>query len=118
LVEVAGKAMEGCVFSNHFSVEDTSPVIQEFLKRYRARFKSEPDAMSALGYDSAMILADAIKRAGTTEGPALREAIAATKDFPGITGITTLDAARNATKSAVILKISDGKFRYLETVAP
>ncbi len=118
LIEVAGKAMEGCVFSNHFSVEDTSPVIQEFLKKYRSRFKSEPDAMSALGYDSVMILADAIKRAGTTEGPALREALAATKDFPGITGITTLDAARNATKSAVILKISDGKFRYLETVAP
>jgi branched-chain amino acid transport system substrate-binding protein len=74
--------------------------------------------MSALGYDSVMILADAIRRAGGTEGPALRDAIAATKDFPGITGITTLNAARNATKSAVILRVTDGKFRYLETVAP
>lgn len=118
LIEVAGKAMEGCVFSNHFSVEDSSPAIQAFLKKYRERFKSEPDAMSALGYDSAMILADAIKRAGTTEGEALKNAIAQTKDFPGITGKITLNSERNASKSAVILTIADGKFRYVETVTP
>ncbi|MEY2599075.1 MAG: hypothetical protein RLZZ244_1774 [Verrucomicrobiota bacterium] len=118
LVEVGGKAIEGSVFSNHFSTEDPSPTIQEFLKKYRARFKQEPDAMSALGYDSAMVLAAAIKRAGTTESSALRNAIAQTKDFDGITGRTTLDSSRNASKSAVILKITEGKFRYVETVAP
>ena len=74
--------------------------------------------MAALGYDSAMILADAIKRAGTTEGKALRDAIAATKDFPGVTGKITLDAKRNANKPAVILTIKDGKFVYVETIAP
>ena len=118
LVEVAGKAMEGCVFSNHFSTEDPSPTIQEFLKKYRERFKSEPDAMSALGYDSAMVLADAMKRAASTDGAVLRNAIALTKDYSGITGKTTLNAERNASKSAVILKVTDGKFRYMETVAP
>lgn len=118
LVEVAGKAMEGCFFSNHFSAEDTTPRIQDFVKRYQAKHKKTPDAMAALGYDSAMILFDAIKRAGTTEGKALRDAIAATKDFEGITGKITLDEKRNANKSAVILEIKGGKFVYTETVAP
>jgi branched-chain amino acid transport system substrate-binding protein len=118
LVEVAGKAMEGCFFSNHFSAEDKSPIIQEFIKKYQAKHGAVPDAMAALGYDSAMILFDAIKRAGTTEGKALRDAIAATKDFPGITGKITLDDKRNANKPAVILEIKDGKFVYTETVVP
>jgi branched-chain amino acid transport system substrate-binding protein len=118
LVEVGGKAMEGNFFSNHFSVEDQSPPIQDFIKKYLAKYKEETDAMAALGYDSAMILADAIKRAGTTESDKLRDAIAATKDFPGITGKITIDENRNASKPAVILTIKDGKFKYVETVAP
>jgi branched-chain amino acid transport system substrate-binding protein len=118
LVEVAGPAIEGSFFSNHFSTEDQSPRIQEFVKKFQARYNKMPDAMAALGYDSAMILADAIKRAGTTEGKALRDAIAATKDFDGITGKITLDASRNANKPAVVLTIQDGKFRYVETIQP
>ncbi|HEY8900088.1 MAG TPA: ABC transporter substrate-binding protein [Chthoniobacterales bacterium] len=118
LVEVAGAAMEGNFFSNHFSAEDQSPVIQEFIKRFKARYKEEPDAMAALGYDSAMILANAIKTAGTTDSKPLRDAIAATKDYPAVTGSITLDAERNANKPAVILTIKDGKFRYVETVKP
>lgn len=74
--------------------------------------------MAALGYDSAMLLADALKRAGTTDGPKLREALAATKDFPGITGSITIDKDRNASKPAVILKVTGGKFEYLETINP
>ena len=74
--------------------------------------------MAALGYDSAKILFDAIKRANSVEGPALRDAIAATKDYEGITGKITLDSQRNATKPAVILTIKDGKVVYTETIAP
>lgn len=118
LVEVAGPAIEGSFFSNHFSTEDQSPRIQEFVKKYQALNGRLPDAMAALGYDSAMILADAIKRAGTTEGGPLRDAIAATRDFDGITGRITLDPNRNANKPAVILTIADGKFRYVETIQP
>ena len=70
--------------------------------------------MAALGYDSAMILADAIKRAGTTDGAKVRDALAATKDFPGVTGKITIDANRNASKSAVILTIKNGQFKYVE----
>jgi branched-chain amino acid transport system substrate-binding protein len=118
LVEVAGQAIEGSFFSNHFSNEDKSPKIQEFVTKYKAKNGTIPDAMAALGYDSAMILAEAIKRAGTTEGKALRDAIAATQDYDGITGKITLDAQRNANKSAVVLTIKDGKFSYVETLAP
>ena len=118
LVEVGGKAMEGCYYSNHFSNEDQSPAIQEFVKKYEAKHGAKPDAMAALGYDSAMILFDAMKRANSVEGPALRDAIAKTKDYSGITGVISLDAQRNANKPAVILTIKDGKVVYTETIAP
>jgi branched-chain amino acid transport system substrate-binding protein len=119
LLEIGGKAMEGTYYSTHYSAEDSSPKVQEFVKKFKARFNGEiPDAMAALGYDSAMVLADAMKRAGTTETQKLRDAIAATKDFVGVTGKTTLDANRNATKPAVIITIKDGKFKYVETINP
>ncbi len=118
LVEVGGKAVEGSFFSNHFSASDPSPAIQAFLKKYREKYNSEADAMSALGYDSAMILADAMKRAGTTKGDALRNAIANTHGFSGVTGQITINAQRNADKSAVMLEVKEGKFSYVETVAP
>jgi branched-chain amino acid transport system substrate-binding protein len=119
LIQIGGKAMEGTYYSTHYSSEDQSPMVQEFVKKYQAKFNGEtPDAMAALGYDSVMVLADAIKRAGTTDGPKLRDAIAATKDFVGVTGKTTLDASRNATKAAVIITVKDGKFKYLETINP
>ena len=118
LVEVGGKAVEGSFFSNHFSVEDPSPAIQTFLKKFNDKYHEQPDAMAALGYDSAMILADAIKRAGTTEGPKLRDALAATKDFSAVTGKITLNPQRNADKSAVMLEVRNGQFKYVETVAP
>ncbi len=119
LVEIGGKAMEGTYYSTHYASEDQAPKVQEFVKKYRVRWNNEtPDAMAALGYDSAMVLADAIKRAGTAEGPKLRDAIAATSNFEGVTGKTALDQNRNATKPAVIITIKDGKFKYVETINP
>jgi branched-chain amino acid transport system substrate-binding protein len=118
LVPIGGSAMEGCYFSNHFSTEDSSPVIQGFIAKYKAKYNAEPDAMAALGYDSAMILADAIKRAGGTDPAKLRDAIAATKGYQGITGLITIDAERNATKPAVILQIKGGVFKFVAAVAP
>ncbi|MEO7773451.1 MAG: ABC transporter substrate-binding protein [Steroidobacteraceae bacterium] len=118
LLQIAGKALEGTYYSTHFSAESTEPGATKFVAAYQAKYGEKPDAMAALGYDSAMVLADAIKRAGSTEGPKLREALAATKDFPGATGATTLDARRDATKPAVIITVKDGKFEYVETIAP
>jgi len=65
-----------------------------------------------------MVLADAIKRAGTTDGPKVRDALAATKNFAGVTGVTTINDQRDATKPAVIMQVKNGQFNYLETINP
>jgi branched-chain amino acid transport system substrate-binding protein len=118
LIKVAGNALDGSFLSCHFSADDKDETVQGFVKKFNAKYKETPDDMAALGYDSAMILAEAMKRAGTTDGEKLRDAIAATKDHKGITGVISLDAQRNATKSAVILGIVDQKFQFIEKVAP
>jgi branched-chain amino acid transport system substrate-binding protein len=119
LLQLAGaEALEGTYYSTHFSSESTEPLAQKFVAAYKAKYNETPDAMAALGYDSAMVLADAIKRAGTTDGPKLREALAATSNFPSATGATTLNEKRDATKPAVIITAKDGKFQYVETVSP
>lgn len=118
LVEIGGPAIEGAYFSTHFSPEEQDPVKQKFVADFKKAYNEAPDAMAALGYDSAMLLADAIKRCGSTEGPKVRDALADTKDFPGITGSITIDQNRNATKPAVILQVKDGKFKFLESIKP
>jgi branched-chain amino acid transport system substrate-binding protein len=118
LIQIGGKAMEGTYYSTHYSPEVQDPAVQEFVKNFKAKFNETPDAMAALGYDSALVLADAIKRAGGTDGPKLRDAIAATKDFVGVTGKTTIDEHRDAKKGAVIITVKDGNFKYLKTVNP
>jgi len=119
LIQIGGPAVEGKFYSTHYSPDNQTPEVQDFVKKFRARWDGEtPDAMAALGYDSAMVLADSIHRAGTTEGPQLRDAIAATKDYAGVTGRTTIDAERNATKAAVIITVKDGKFKFVQTMAP
>ena len=119
LLEIGGAALNGCFYSTHFSSEDRSPTVQAFVKKFRARWdNATPDAFAALGYDSVYVLVDAIKRAGTTEGPQLRDALAATKDFAGVTGLTTIDQHRNASKPAAIIAIRDGRLEFLKSVAP
>ena len=119
LLKVAGNSLDGSYFSCHFSADDKSAAVQEFVKKYKAKYNNEtPDDMAALGYDSAVILAEAIKRAGTTEGDKLKDAIAATKEHKGVTGVITLDAHRDASKPAVILTIAKGGFQFVESVAP
>jgi len=71
-----------------------------------------------LGYDATMVMADAIKRAGGTECVALRDAIAQTANYKGITGVITLNSERNAVKPAVVLELKDKKFVYRETINP
>lgn len=118
LIQIGGKALEGCYYSTHYSPEDKSPLVQNFVQKFKAKYSEVPDAMAALGYDSVLMLADGLRRAGTTDAPKLRDALAATKDLEGVTGKTTMDANRNATKSAVIITIKDGQFRYVETISP
>lgn len=118
LWQLGGASLNGNYISNHYSVDDPSPAIQKFVADYKARFNILPDALAALGYDSMKVLADAIKRAGTTENAKLRDAIAQTKGFAGVTGTITIDQDRNAVKPAVVLKLQDSKFVYETTISP
>ena len=119
LVKIGGDAIEGNYFSTHYAADVATEQSKSFVAAYQKRFDGKmPDAMAALGYDSALVLADAIKRAGSTDGQKVRDALAATKDFSGATGKTTINEKRDATKAAVILQVKDGKFKYLETVEP
>lgn len=118
LVSIGGAALEGDYYSTHYSPDDTSPVVQNFVKHFQEKYGETPDSMAALGYDSAMILADAIKRTGTTDAAKVRDAIAATKDFHGTSGTITIDEHRDASKPAVIVTIKGGQIKYVETIAP
>ncbi|MFZ0061645.1 MAG: ABC transporter substrate-binding protein [Pyrinomonadaceae bacterium] len=115
---LGGDALNGSYITNHYSVDDPSPATQKFARDYRLQSANlAPDAHAALAYDAMRFLAEAIQRAGT-EGPKLRDSLAATKDFPGITGMITMDHDRNAVKPAVVLKLEDGRYIYLETINP
>ena len=119
LTELGGAAVEHAYYSTGFSADNAAPEVQAFVRRFKARWNGEvPEALSALGYDAMKLYADAIGRAGTTEGPKLRDAIAATKDFPGVTGRTTIDAERNSSKPAVILQVRNGRTEFVAAVAP
>lgn len=119
LKEIGGKAIDGSYYSNHYSAEDKSAVVQDFIKRYKDAYKNEtPDGLAAMGYDAANVLFDSMKRAKSLGGDDLKTAIAELKDFQGVTGKITLDAARNAQKSAVVLKMVDGEARYQTTITP
>jgi branched-chain amino acid transport system substrate-binding protein len=119
LISVGGKAIEGAFFSNHFSVEDKSPLVQAFVQKYKQKYNNAvPDAFAALGYDATKLLADAITRAGSTDSDKLRAAIQGTQNFPGVSGKITIGPDRNAQKSAVIITIKDGAYKYAETIEP
>lgn len=114
----AGDALNGCYFSNHYSQQDTRPEVQEFVKKYEAEYGAKPDGLAALGYDAARLLFDAMERAPSTGGKDIAAAIAATTDFPGVTGTITIDSNRNAKKDAVVLEVVNGVPKFAASVQP
>ena len=118
LLDVGGKAVDGCYFTNHFSPDDEAPNVKNFVKKYREKYGSIPDTFGALGYDAARLLADAIKRAGTAESSAVRDALAKTANFEGVTGRISFDSDRNASKPGLVVTIKDGRFEIAEKIEP
>jgi len=118
LVQVAGKAADGNYYTDHFSAADPDPRVQRFVQTYRAKFAVSPDALAALWYDGARLLSQAVKRAGSTDAAKIRDALAATRDFEGVTGRISIDENRNASKSGVILKIDNGEPTMVEQITP
>lgn len=118
-IQIGGEAVEGAAFSTHYSAQAPgTEAAKQFVEAYRKKYNKEPNAFAALGFDAYCLILDAIKRAGKAEPEAIRDALAATKNFKGVTGTITLDENGDANKSAVILQVKDGKFVYLTTVEP
>jgi branched-chain amino acid transport system substrate-binding protein len=118
LYEIAKGALDGSYFSNHYSSEDPSPVIQGFVKKYKEAYGSVPDALAVLGYDAANVAFDAMKRAKDVTGPSIRDAIEQTKGYQGVSGVINLDQDHNAVKSAVVLAIKNNEAHFAATVNP
>ncbi|MGH7944774.1 MAG: ABC transporter substrate-binding protein [Opitutaceae bacterium] len=117
LFAVGGTAVEGCYYATAFSDDDPGAVTQKFVRDFRARYNGQtPDAFAGLRYDAAMLLAAAIRQAGTSNPQAIRDALAATKDFPGVTGTITMDAKRDPSKAVVIVKVENGQPKFVARV--
>ena len=117
LVKIGGAAVEGGVFSNHFSKDDPSPKTQTFVKAYTAKYGAAPDSFAALAYDAAGLFLDAFKTAGSIKGSDIRDAMKNTS-FVGISGTYKFDENRDPIKAAVILQIKNGQQTFLMTVNP
>jgi len=119
LIEIGGKALEGSYYSNHYFYGDPAPTVHEFVQKYKDRFGATPDGMAALAYDAARVLADSLKRAKSTKGADLRDAIGSTKNFLGVTGMITIGPDRNAVgKKLVIEEVKGGQLTLKATVDP
>jgi branched-chain amino acid transport system substrate-binding protein len=128
LFEGANGALEGSYYSNHYSPYSTEPAVQNFSKAFEAKYnEGVPDAMAALGYDATNVILAAIKSVGKPDDgnyasddyrSKVRDAIAATKDFPGVAGNITIGPDRNAVKPAVVLEVKGDKTVYVTTIKP
>jgi branched-chain amino acid transport system substrate-binding protein len=116
LAAIGGKSIEGCYYSNHSAPDQ--PNMKEFVEKYKSEYGNTPDALGGLGYDAMMVLFDSMKRAGSLDGKDLTEAIAATKDFKGVTGNITIDKDHNAQKGVVIVQIKNGQPVFVAAVDP
>lgn len=140
LVEIGKDAIVGGYYTNHYSVDDPAPVVQDFIKKYEAKYHAKPDGLAALGYDAAKILYMAMEdvakdpkmaaafadRSSTPAGEparlaarvALRDRLATVKDYPGVTGNITIDKDRNAQKPAVVVEVTKDGSKFAAKISP
>jgi branched-chain amino acid transport system substrate-binding protein len=119
LHEIGKDAINGHYFSNHYTTESTDPIVVEFIKKFKERYNNEvPDGLAALGYDAAKILAEAMERTTELTSVNIKNELAKTKDFVGVTGKITINEKRNAVKSAVVVQVENEKRKYVTTVTP
>lgn len=119
LMSIGGKAVEGVTISSFYSAEaPANEVAKKFVAAYKSKYGKTPNANAALGFDTYNMVVDAIRRAGSTDPKAIRDALATTKGFIGVTGSITIDENGDATKDAVILRVENGVFRYVTTIHP
>ena len=118
VIQIGGKSIEGSYFSDHYFVGDTRPVVQTFVNEYRRRHGKNPEATAALGYDALKIFAEAARRAGSLDRKAIRDQIAATRGYQGVSGTITMGADRNPIKPVAMIKIENGQMNFAGWVEP
>ena len=119
LPEIAGaEALNNTFFSNHYSPDDNSPEIKNFVEAYKAEYGQVPDAFAALSYDATMMIIEAIKRAGVEDSVKVKDELAKTKEYQGVSGSITLDEKHNAVKGVVIIEMKNGIQAFKEKIKP
>jgi branched-chain amino acid transport system substrate-binding protein len=118
LVKIAGSAIEGGYFSNHYSADDRRPEVAAWVKKYKEKHGQTPDALATLAYDATNLLLEAIRKAGSDDPKKIREALASSKDYRAVSGKSTLDRNGDMIKSAAIVKIEGGKQKFVKMVNP
>jgi branched-chain amino acid transport system substrate-binding protein len=118
LLEIGGEALNDCYYSNHYSLNDPSPAVQNFVKAFQTLYGQAPDAVAALSYDATAVLFHAIQQAGSADPKRIRDTLAHVRQYSGVTGEITIDENRNAVKPAVVLRVKNGKLEFVETITP
>jgi branched-chain amino acid transport system substrate-binding protein len=118
LLTLGGKDLEGAFFSSHYAPDMATPEAQKFIKDYEAKYGKKPDDVAALTYDSGQLLLAAITKANSLDRQKVRDALATISKFEGVTGTMRFSGTGDPVKSAVIIQIKDGKFKYFTSVSP
>jgi branched-chain amino acid transport system substrate-binding protein len=123
VTNIGGDAIQGAFYSNHYSADEPRPEVKAFVDQYKSKYNATPDSMAALAHDAMYIVKNAIEHSDmngdlAAQRKAVRDAIAQTKDFQGVTGKITMDANRNATKPAVVLKIVGKSTTAAASISP
>lgn len=118
LLRLGAKDLEGSYFSTHYAPDIATPKAQKFIRDYETKYGKKPDDVAALTYDAGHLLCAAIIWAGSLDRKKVRDALATIQKFEGVTGKMNFKNLCDPIKSAVILQIKDGKFKYYATVEP
>jgi branched-chain amino acid transport system substrate-binding protein len=118
VVAIGGKAVDGCYFSDHYFHDEPRPAVQRFVAEIQKRYHKAPEANAALGYDAVHIFANAIKSAGSLDRKAIRDQIALTKDYSGVSGVITMGPDRDPIKPVAMIRIENGTTRFAGWVTP
>ncbi len=112
------KVVEGSYYTDHYSADEPRAAVQEWVKKYEAKYDATPDTAATLGYDAATMLFTAMKNAGSADPDQVKDALAALEGFEGITGKMSMDAHHDPLKSVLVVQVKDGKVRYFSSIAP
>lgn len=118
LYEIAKDAINGHYFSNHYTTESTDPKTVNFVKAFKTKYNEDADVMAALAYDAVYLMAQAIKSTKVLSSENIRNELATIKDFHGVTGKMSMDANRDAVKSAVVVQVQGQEYKLITTISP